>query len=717
MEIDIIISEIKNTLPNIYTSIEPIINEIINPDNIKHIFQLLHGKVQSGKSLAISILIWIMKYKYNFYPVFLTKNLSTIRNDIINKLKYGKLSEILTKLNLTQYLPNIIEYHDIKSHKSNKSNITYIPIFIMNHNNYKEIIKYNSNLKTHNPTAEIIYIIDEIHEWYTNQTNFIESHGLKITKIPSAFHMLHWIHNNSKFSIGITATPYRVLADQVLRPLSQYVHELIVDPPVAGYKYIGFNNTELSQNSFNINYYNSDEISYVDIILKIIKKSYINKQNTFLLVTVEKRNIKQDHIFNLITKFSIENKYDVYCRTFHQDLKLQNNSNSLDDFFSNIPDECSCIILIGYDKLDTGVSIKPFLTTSKFCGITDQIIDNINSLESGMQINRFFGWYPENHTATIHLPAKYVNIYESDMNLIHREFIDKYDGTLESIEEIENFNVNIKQIFGNKYSDLFKSSSDNRKIYGTLSFSNKINRDTKTSLLDTTIIKFNQINEFNKINEFKNMSICDFYNKIKLQNELRKCLSELINIKLTFFQIPYSQARFNSILLACANPHGNSWKVNSFLYGDDGIKTLIKDAFIVLFNEEWSKRLVVNDIDIFRLTFKYRTDEYCTVTSSLYSSSIVKHKYVDDVNNFKLSDEHHNSLKKISKYTNSEINAWELFRKTRIYMNLPDGGKAKTCAKYWKIPSINNKFKELIKNKDDNDNIDDLIKKGCTVLE
>ena len=83
-----------------------------------------------------------------------------------------------------------------------------------------------------------VIIIDEIHEWYSNQTLFIKNMGLSIIddKIPiSGLAMMHWfnkeLENNRLHIIGITATPYRIFADTHLRPNKDNIFNLIPDPP------------------------------------------------------------------------------------------------------------------------------------------------------------------------------------------------------------------------------------------------------------------------------------------------------------------------------------------------------------------------------------------------------------------------------------------------------------------------------------------------------
>ena len=112
--VDAIIDRFNIELPNTMRSVAPLLHEILEPDcdDSCH-YQLLYGKVQSGKSLAISLIMWILKYKYSFLPVFLTKNLCSIRCDITSKLTCGKIIDIIHSVcnkysvGTSLYVPNV----------------------------------------------------------------------------------------------------------------------------------------------------------------------------------------------------------------------------------------------------------------------------------------------------------------------------------------------------------------------------------------------------------------------------------------------------------------------------------------------------------------------------------------------------------------------------------------------------------------------------------
>ena len=173
------------------------------------------------------------------------------------------------------------------------------------------------------------------------------------------------------------------------------------------------------------------------------------------------------------------------------------------------------------------------------------------------------------------------------------------------------------------------------------------------------------------------------------------------------FLIPYTQARLSSILIACALPRNDpvtglptQWHVNSFLYGLDGIKTKLKDTYIVSFKDPWHSRPILSD-EHSQMGFKILDNVWCIVRSSDYLEKTMFHKYKDQ--DIVLHADHEKALEHIDEIYMKEltgqkpISGWNLFRATRKHMGLPQGGTATVCAPYWKQIELNTTFKHIAK--------------------
>jgi len=232
--------QLKEIKPNTWRSIEPYINKITRklregeqglPDLCgdplrrrrddhpmpEATFDLLCGLVQSSKSIAICSVLWIMNVHFHVNTIFLTKKLSTIREDIIGKFKKGFLPDMIDHV-IDTYIAEgnpplsvaerklfhlkAVDYTD-----KPKPGVGIIPVYLMQGDNLKHLVAFYNAYKTKNT----MFMIDEIHEMYSAQSAFVDKSG--VSRAPSTVKQRTLIEAMYEWSrrqcliLGITATP------------------------------------------------------------------------------------------------------------------------------------------------------------------------------------------------------------------------------------------------------------------------------------------------------------------------------------------------------------------------------------------------------------------------------------------------------------------------------------------------------------------------------
>lgn len=675
------------------------------------IYNLLYGKVQSGKSVAAQIIMWMAIYKHNIRPIFITKKLGSIREDIIMKLNEGFLNDIINKCGqkfemdeseIKKYIPKPIEYEEIKG--NNTIEKQHIPVFLMQNHNFEQLVSYQNKIEESGQFS--VFIIDEIHEMYSSQTTHTKNKGLKDDGKKSNFGFLHWIKKKKEEHksqlIGITATPYRIFADLYFRPDGSVednggVHCLNSDPPISDAIYVGYNND--NSYNFNINEYNNDNIyGIIDIVNDRPKIDEI----PFILITSEFKNSEQDNLCENINKYCEDNNINAYIRTFHQKTKNREfNCDTLFRYFDKIPDDIyksGLLIMVGDKRLDTGVTIKPEFNQKctrygkTINGITDQVNGSFKCLEANMQKSRFFGWYKRGHIANLWVPYGEIEIYKCAIPEVHNSIIRSYNG--EIIREIYTPISKMNHITAMDKNDMYEVIVDGR---------NKkcIVKEISTIPEDIPILKSkffqiqlpNQLNKTLRDNKGGNNKL--FSPVLKEINTIYKIPHGIHRL-----QIAWSNERCKQIQNAIFEPSNDSrWQVNSFIYGDNFDNTPINSCTLVVFEKSWEIREQIKDHD--QLCVQIGENKWLLAKSISTAQKTMEHKFSDQSND--LTEEHHKVISKIDhlwelvKSGITKINSWILFMKVRKSLNKQGGGSPQSCSPEYKKDPTKNKFEEITK--------------------
>lgn len=654
---------------NQYNSIRPILEKL---DRNEPDYYLIYGLVQSGKSLCIAFLLWMIKYKYNKCPIFLTKNLSSIRKDIMEKLTNGLIVDIVKKVTTEKeygwFLPKMVALCDFKK---SKNQINSIPVFLMNRYNFKCLKTLVDRIGQEN----LVFCIDEYHAWFTEQKKFIENQGL--TKVSSGQSILYWLFEickNRNFMIGVTATPFRILADSHLYPKKSNIISLKIDPPLPNLQYYGFNMNEKHCRNIKVKSFEMDkeQMFVINIIKTIWKNRFKYAQCPFIFIPIESQNFKQNKLKKwLISK--LQNDL-IYIKTFNQQ-----DPYHLDNFFSNIPNlikQKGIIVLIAARRIDTGVTVKPSKPDKYIWGITDEILCNFKSLEHDMQLMRLRGWFPEKHTSHLWVPIEQVDVYKMDMWKLADTIVNQYDGHPRSLSTLPCENKHIQHIFGSQVTDLFRLCSKEKTRMLIFKQSHPPNNIPilPTHFYPIFLPDYSTIN----ISQLKNKSLFKKYINIKIGNT---------------FQIGYSKQRYSQILRAIVNPNDQSnWQVNGFLYGPQDNMSNINTCWKVIFDQPWSKRFTLQDYS--QLAFQASPTcwfVYLRLDNGLY------HKYINKCDQT-LSEHHQSILSTISQQPFTKIiNPFIFFRQIRVAMF--KNGSAHSCSKIWKNVQIKTLFTQLLTEK------------------
>jgi len=653
-----IINEIENGIkqkyPNTFESISPIIQKYVQ--NTTGGLDLLHGLVQSGKSPAIIIIMWLLNIKYDIHTLFLTKKLGSIREDFVDKLKNGFLNTIIDTVCIARKLTSIQTNYfkltpKILSDRDKTCERGYIPILLMEPHNYKELVGYYFRTFKDTRSAPCVALIDEVHELYTDLEEFVVNKGL-IRGKKSNRHILHWLINKAQAFkcqvLGITATPYRAMSsDPICCP--REIYNLNTDQPFPGAKYYGYNIKQEKIQNITIHQYSGDEMSdYLDLIETILlqerRRVCEKKEILVICVMIEAENGPQEQLYHAINE-----KFDdlVYCKTFHQGKSSEINCELLDSFFNsnNLTAkicESGALILIGKNRMSAGITVKPSLKSSctatfdnieySVYGITDQIMDGPSHAQASMQLMRIFGWYPENHASRLWVPEGHECIYDTELIRIDNQFRDNFDPLIgyNSVAEIISSTPLLKRICGsgsedpyivaNRYG--FKHKLMNAKPADGIelktkiihAYQLKIDHPKWASVGKTTLSDFRESRKPTR-NKKEHMELHkEVVNSIPAGYSTEKLL------------IGCDKERIKQIYTAAVSPKehgsGNNWQVNSILTGSKGHLTPLNELVLIVFEKNWEEREKMVDGQTF---YFYTGFGYMVITQS----KIFKHKYIE----------------------------------------------------------------------------------------
>ena len=434
-------------------------------------YDLICGLVQVAKTIAINIVAWSLHIHYGVNVVFLTKNLNSIRMDTGGKFKSGFLPDLIDQV-LDQYV--LDTGRDLSSQERAFFHLkpcTYtskdtpkfkhgqLPIYLMNKDNHKSLLCFYQNCMD----KSTVFIMDEIHDMYTDQNNYMTHGGLK--SIPgkvSCRYMIDYITYQSKKShcalLGVTATPFRPMT---CPPLAKYCPQLILeyqaDPPFSDATYRGFDRSTMSLTGIEVEGYsgNADDIfEYLDMILA--ERSYTTVP--CILINLENFEGSENNAGKLKMAEAISETYGdlVFCRTMidadhkhplapRYNLPSCGGKSQLEHFFDprNLTQpicEMGAMILISRDCVNAGVSVRAPVGSvpceQTYDGVryqcnmlTDQFIDLTRSsyVEAIIQRLRIMGWYPSGHQPRLWVPEDSIGFFKYDLCAMYYHFLDSYN--------------------------------------------------------------------------------------------------------------------------------------------------------------------------------------------------------------------------------------------------------------------------------------------------
>lgn len=498
--IDLVVEAIRLKYPNYYQSVEPFIEDM---KTATFQYSLLEGLVQQGKTIAAIIIIWILTLRYHYHVVFITKNISDVRSDVISKFEKGFLNNLIENVGRTYGLSSgeidtfkITAESGLDQKSASGPPIRcVVPVFLMQPDNHKAVLNYFKRTLLQQHNSYCVFIIDEIHEMYTDTKEFLQKRGFNQVGDLGNRHLLHKLHElcakHTCGILGITATPYRAMAtDPTCNPTKRYV--ITPDPPFSDACYYGYCRTNKRLQNITLNIVDvdrSDLIDHVDIIHKILARPRNVMPDgrieiPFINIVHDRKACEQHILYEMI---SHEFGHQVYCRLCIAKQTARTNNIALDcvaetlsDFFnSNNLTQQICqggaLILIGNSRQGASITIKPALqskcemnvagSTYYIEGITDFIANVSDTLETQMQRNRHFGWYLRGHKCYHWLPKKYAFDTQQGMMETSSGFCEQYDPSIgpASVYHINSSMTTIHHICGSYCP--YELTNGRRSIY------------------------------------------------------------------------------------------------------------------------------------------------------------------------------------------------------------------------------------------------------------
>ena len=652
------------------------VNEMISSLRKKEFFYgLLFGEIQAGKTPAQMILIWIWTRSPEFMGnvCFVTKSLDSIRKDIMSKFNSNLINHHIVKVCANYGISEKeaiakygLTYNIYRGDKKITIQAGKVEILLMQKDNLSYMRRwYNQS------TGPILIVIDEVHEMYSGGKNIIKKAGIS-EDAQANIGMLHWLHSKSTEKrchlVGVTATPYAPMTgDPICWPTK--IFHLETDAPAPGLEYYGYKKYKLTPN-INIDTFDT-ELSAVDTILNSPRNVLDNGETEipFICITTHRINEKQN---NLVRE--LQEKYQGRLNILEFN---QTNGKSLKSWFKEaiLTDEiCAsgALVIVGQACLAAGITVKPSTplqrtyngVTYTVSGITDQFMPDRNiNITSTKQLMRLLGWFPAGHSSTLWVSNDdHYDVYSAEIGAITRQFLNKYDIKV-GPESVAHISLEFGEVGIVKHlysSDFYSSSKKSTSVHVTNSHShveNKNHAKTIRHKLSTSQLK--SIRE----NNYSDVTIGYFFagghdsEKITHQSTLKNIIGFVPG---SYMHIGYTEERTDQIMRAALKPHVDGWKVNGFLWGNNGVDTKISECYIVTFEDSWTKRMGMDDV-----YFERAQGEYVTL---IKTDACLLHKSIQEfltISDGGLSKAHFDAIKQMDAETKKiphKLNAWDLFR-------------------------------------------------------
>lgn len=631
--VELIINKIKKRYPNGWNSIEPCLETYISGGNW---YGLLRGLVQEGKSMAVTLLIWVLNVKYHWYTPYITRNDSGTRRDYINKLLFdvlvsrnGLIGEVcleydpnMTKKEIETFMLKPVIGKEFKITKDMAPARCVVPIYIMNAANHKGLLSYLQATRQQ-ARHPVMVVADEIHELYIHTNDYIDSqfsseqkelekkgHSYGIKGLLLIHKLYNMCKDNDINMLGVTATPFRCLfcVPGITLDKLWTIHQTI---PLPHMDYFGFSREiKALKDNVEVHTYHG-ESNMVDAIATIISRPHSiltngNKEVKMVFITTEGQCLSQHVQLELIRQ-----KYGskVYAKLYIAEKTARNNEisrddwcDTLDDFFNfaQIPDEVladGVLVMITKNKAAASVSFKPQNGQPKFKngyqieGITDQFIDLDGAFESFLQRLRIFGMYDKNHSSHIWLESSEDEarrtVDEMRYMVFHdcEHIINKFseNGSIRDFKEL-NCSTRFKQIV-TEASDPYDHSGRMGISYNIVTSRPDTGIELSTTVTDITITY--------SIKEYQQLKAASKKYK-HMQSPIRKDIFGNNHDKKHVVYGDDQESRYDEIIKHVAQPGiEGQYQHNAYAYALD----MSNDKYIrkVEFTKKWDKRPRLED--------------------------------------------------------------------------------------------------------------------------
>lgn len=587
-------ARLAEVYPKYYKSVEPYLKDF-EENSGAFSYSLLEGLVQQGKTIAVIIIIWVLNIEHGVVTPFITKNLSTVRTDILSKFRNGFLNPLVKQVCLDHDVPS--KKYTIKAvagHKKSGISPGTVPIFLMNPTNHRSVISFFEQVKsTLSGRGKCVFVVDEVHELYTDFRGFVAAKGFTKTEKDtfSNRHLLHALwglcreHGFSSI-LGITATPYRTMTSDPECIINHH-YLLDADPPCKGLDYFGYSRTK--QCLENIQVHTSDDDDVCATMRDILSQPVSTLQNgakeiRFVYISTHAQSADQ---VEMLEDLQDEFGDQIYCQLLiGRDTQVKWGipreyvAPSLASFFSesNLTDEiCTsgAFVLIAQKTLAASVTVKPELGQTcgrkvdgqdyQIVGITDQITKSAGNLEAQMQRSRLFGWFPTGHSSRFWVTKASIRDFQSGFIQTSSQFTENYDPKV-GPESVANIAVTTR------IKSICASSCPYRvgKRFGVSRVTTDIRpqrgRSLKTKTYPLTSLEA----------DWSGLTLADLSSAEK--SKLRKAILKATKQDSTRFHMPWKQkkipgARYNQILESCVRPNtekGANWCINKYVTCENG---------------------------------------------------------------------------------------------------------------------------------------------------
>jgi hypothetical protein len=440
--------DVITTFPRTFQSLKPCF-DYLDAGDIKACYDLIYGKVQSGKSRAMMMLIWYASFiKVDIVPVILTINLGSVRSDFMGKASaQGEINRCVSD-SVNRHFPSHPEWSDLFQLKAvdfkdfrrdSRFQIGKVLVLLQNSANLRELIKfYHQNCR--DPLRSVMVLIDEVQKMYTvpmekrlDGLTGEDARDLKNQK------MMYWLHEKAKtekiYLLGVTATPGRSIADVHLYPRQavQLDSDPVKDRIYYGKLYGGTgkdfaaNQAPLSKEGFIQCRPSKDELETIKKIaaapnqviggVRAIKSVLVTVERTKKEHQALQTEIESDLVIGQKAVVWIVNSdTDEVSEQFKElEKKLQTDGDLRRRLATGV------LVIIGKGCFSAGVSVRPGPNVNiafnyngsryQLFGLTDQIYHSLQKdgngchLEKNIQAMRLFGYYPEGYCPTLWLRA------------------------------------------------------------------------------------------------------------------------------------------------------------------------------------------------------------------------------------------------------------------------------------------------------------------------